>query len=189
MARHLSTALFDPRLSFDPGASLKQRRDGAFRNVGAAAVVLEDREDIDGTPDHRGNLPVIRGARRCNVLNDLASRGVINKRQHNAANRFLDDCSLASGGGLVADLFAIRGGSSNSFHEALVDQVDAIGRVRRMFRLLDLDGGSVIWWVVFDDQRLGDYDTLHRMREGTASGLFRAALTALDDYYNGSPER
>jgi hypothetical protein len=167
----------DPKLSFDPGPSLRQQRDGTLEGHGPGRVELID------VLDTKGNVTG-RGARRRNVLNDLLARGVIAKRQHDAATRFLDDCSLASGGGLVANFLAMPSASGPRSGLAEV-QTAAITRVRQIFHLLGLNNGTVFWWVVFDDKRLDDYDALHKIRKGTASTMFKLALTALDEHYHG----
>lgn len=166
---------FEPTLSFDPGPSVRQRTDGTLISRGPGAVELIDVTDAKGTVTGRG-------ARRKNVLNDLLAHSVITKRQYDAADRFLGDCSLASGGGLVANVLAMPAspGPRSGLPEA---QTAAITRVRQVFHLLGLNSGTVFWWVVFDDRRLGDYDAAHRQREGTASTMLKAALTALDEHY------
>jgi hypothetical protein len=172
-----SQQLIEPALSFDPGPSMRQRSDGTLISRGPGAVQL-----IDVT-DAKGNV-VGRGARRRNVLTDLFAHGVISKRQHDAANRFLDDCSLASGGGLVANFLAMptSPGPRSGLPET---QTMAITRVRQVFHLLGLNSGTVFWWVIFGDRRLGDYDAAHKVQNGTASRMFKDALTALDENYNG----
>lgn len=168
---------FEPNLSFDPGPSMRQRSDGTLISRGPGEVELIDVVDAKGAVTGRG-------ARRRNVLNDLRAHGVITKRQHDAAVRFLDDCSLASGGGLVANVLAMP--SSPGPRSGLPEvQTAAITRVRQVFHLLGLNSGTVFWWVVFDDRRLTEYDEAHKIREGTAGVLFKAALTGLDELYNG----
>jgi hypothetical protein len=173
--------LIDPVLSFDPGPSMRQRPDGTLISIGPGAVELEDRSEP-------GRDTRIRGAHRANVLDDLHARHVITKRQHDAAVRFLDDCSLASGGGMVADFMAVRSppGPRSGLPEV---QTDAIGRVNQVIRLLGLNDGTVFWWVVFKDRRLGEYDAKETQREGTAARMFRDALTALDEHYGKTDDR
>jgi hypothetical protein len=190
MAKRLqrSQQLIEPALSFDPGPSMRQRSDGTLVSHGPGKVELEYRPDIDRAPDSKANRPVVRGARRRNVLTDLFAHGVISKCQHDAANRFLDDCSLASGGGLVANFLAMptSPGPRSGLPET---QTTAITRVRQAFHLLGLNSGTVFWWVVFNDRRLGEYDTAHKQREGTAARMFKDALTALDEHFNGKSDR
>lgn len=175
--------LFDPLLSFDPGPSLKQNRSGELINKGAAEVILEDRADQDREPDAHGRRPVVRGARRRTALLDLYARGVISKRMHDAALRFLDDCSMASGGGLVANLMGVAGGGRRD--SLAPAQVDAIGRVRVVSHLLGLNTGTVFWRVVFEDRSLASCDAADHVREGMSCALLKEALWALYEHYNG----
>ena len=175
------TATFEPSLSFDPGPSMRQRTDGTLISRGPGAVVLVDVKDDKGAVTGRG-------ARRRNVLDDLLAHSAINKRQHDAANRFLDDCSMANGGGMVANLMATPSGSGprSGLPES---QTAAIARVRQVVNLLGLNTGTVFYWVVFEDRRLCDYDQAHRIRQGTASKMFKAALDGLDEHYHGKSGR
>jgi hypothetical protein len=66
-------------------------------------------------------------------------------------------------------------------------QTDAITRVNRVIHLLGLNAGTVFCWVLFDDRRLDEYDAKQTKRKGTAAKMFRDALTALDEFYNGKP--
>lgn len=179
--------LLDPVLTWDGGPALRQTTEGRLVSPrGPGQVVLEDRPDISATPDTRGNLPTVRGARRRTNLNDLISRGTITKRQHDAVIRFLDDCSLASGGGLVANMLGVP--SSPSPRAGLPEaQVSAIVRVRQVFHLLGLNSGTVFWCVVFEDWTLTAYDQRFRHRKGTGAEWFRAACTALDEHYDDNP--
>lgn len=189
MSRKPNPQLLDPALTWDGGPALRQTSDGRLVSPrGPGQVILEDRPDISATPDTKGNLPTVRGARRRTSLNDLVSRGTITKRQHDAAIRFLDDCSMASGGGLVANWLNIP--TSPSPRAGLPErQTDAIGRVRRVFHLLGLNSGTVFWCVVFDDWTLAAYDQRFRHRKGTAAEWFRGACTVLDEHYEGAPRK
>lgn len=173
--------LIDPVLSFDPGPSMRQKPDGTLVSTGPGEVVLEDRTEP-------GKDTRIRAARRANVLDDLHARSIITRRQYNAAIRFLDDCSLASGGGMVANLLAVRSppGPRAGLPET---QTDAITRVNQVIHLLGLNAGTVFCWVIFDDRRLGEYDAEKTQREGTAARMFRDALTALDEHYERTDDR
>lgn len=147
--------------------------------VGAARVVTEFRPD----PSITERKQLVRGARRANALSDLYARGVISKRQHDAAARLLDDCGLACGGGLVANLLATPGGGTPG--GATDAQMDALGRVRVVFQRLRIQRKTVTWWVLFEDGRLDAWDARYRIRKGTASTMFKEALTALDEFYHG----
>ena len=151
------TPMLDPVT--DLGPSMAPARDGRMRNWGGAAEVLvEDRPD----PSITDRTQLVRGARRRNVLDDLHSRGTISKRQYVAATRLLDDCSRASGGGLVANLFGAR--SDGAAGGAGLKQTPAIRwhqekpkhahreaggsrhRVPRKCRMLDYLGSRVERW-------------------------------------------
>lgn len=150
---------------------------------GAGDVVVEDRPDPLITDRHQ----TVSGARRRSAIRDLWRRDVIVNRQHHAAMRFLDDCSRASGGGLVANLFAARGGQPRSAlpHSQMV----AIGNVRRIFHLLGLNDGTVLWRVLFQDWSLDRFDEANKVRHGTGARLLKAALTALADHYDEHDEK
>jgi hypothetical protein len=60
---------------------------------GAAMIEVGSRYDPDITDRQR----LIRGARRRDVLLDLEARRVITKRMRDAAEQFLEDCSIAAG--------------------------------------------------------------------------------------------
>lgn len=162
-------------IDFGPSVTLDH---GIAVSSGAGVVDLEFRADPD-TP--KGAL--VRGARRRNVVGTLYARGSITKRHHDAVERFLDDCSLASGGGLVANL--MNAGRSSPLPRAGLPevQVAAAGRVREVVALLGLLRGSVMWWVVFECRGPGERDAQLRVREGTSSGLFREACEMLDSHY------
>lgn len=174
----------EPLLAFDPGPSMRQDRRGALVSRGPGAVVLEDRVDEAGNPDGRGNRPVVRGARRVfNTLPDLQERGTITKRMHDAAVRFMDDCSMASGGGLVANALAVRSGAGPS-PGLPMGQIEAIGRVRDTWRVVGTDAYAVVWWAVFDGRTLAAFDGAVKKRKGTGAELLRGSLERLCDLHD-----
>ena len=163
----------------DYGPALRPRADGRLVAWGgAAAIELETRDD----PSIVDRRRPVRGARRRDVLCDLQARRVITKRMRDAAEQFLDDCSIASGGS-AGDEIGMPGvqGPRVGLPER---QVRAITRINAVRLALGLNNGTVFWWVIFDNRSLGDYETSYRLRTGTASELLRAALTALDQHYH-----
>ena len=147
--------------------------------VGAASIVLETRPD----PTRTDRIHLVRGARRRTAIGDLYSRGSITKSMHDAVDRFLDDCSVASGGVGGSDYTGMP--SAPSSRVGLPErQVRAIGAVRRVFHLLGLHSCCVFWAVVFDNSTLREWEARSRVRNGSGVPLLRAALTALDDHYN-----
>lgn len=146
-------------------------------------MVVEDRPD----PDPSRRTPV-RGARRRDALHDLKAQGAITKRQFDATWRFIDDCSLASGGGLTANWLASPSG--NGPRAGLPEaQVAAITRVREVFHLLGLNTGTVFLRVILDDWALSRCDAVDRVRNGTSARLLCEAMDALDDHYHRGARR
>lgn len=168
----------------DLGPSLRRGTDGRMHAWGgAASVMVEDRPD----PDAARKTPV-RGARRRDALRDLYNADTITKRHYDACMRFLDDCSLASGGGLVANWLASPSG--NGPRAGLPEtQVSAITRVREAFHILGLNNGVVFWRVVLDDWSLNQCDATDRVRKGTSIRLLREAMHALDEHYHRGARR
>jgi hypothetical protein len=167
----------------DYGPSLRKGRDGRFRPWGGAVVLdIESRDDPD-------NLhAIVRGARRRDGLAELCTRRVITKRHVDAAEQFLDDCSLATG----ASACGITG--MPSVHGARAGlperQVAAITRINAVRLLLGLHSGTVFWWVVFGNGTVRDWEAAHKMRQGGAgTEMLRAALDALDAHYHGRSAR
>jgi hypothetical protein len=151
--------------------------------VGAAEIILETREDIDKKPDYYGNRPVVRGARRSTSLGDMLARRVINKRQHDAATRFLDALSLATGGSGGSTLDGVRTapGARTAMPER---QLNAITEVRRVMNRLGLHSDTVFWWVVVGNKTPTLFDREFRIREGTGADWLRASLDQLDGLYH-----
>ena len=171
-------------LASDLGPSVRRGRDGRLTFVGAARVILETREDIGRDPDRRGNRPVVRGARRHTSLGEMVARRVITKRHHDAAVRFLDALSVATGGSGGSFLDGVR--THPSARTAMPEkQVRAITEVRRVMARLGLNSETVFWWVVVGNKSPSDFDKRFRIREGTAANWLRASLDQLDALYNG----
>jgi len=152
--------------------------------VGAPEIILEDREDIERSADGRGNRPLTRGARRNTRVGEMWRRGAINKRQHDAAIRFLDDLSFAtggSGGTLLGAGVRVTSGGGMLIAER---QIDALERVRLISKRLRLHDNAVFWWVVIRDRSTAEFDRRFRKREGTGAEWLRESLTLLDALYN-----
>jgi hypothetical protein len=151
--------------------------------VGAAEIILEIREDIDREPDRRGNRPVVRGARRSTSLGEMLVRKVVTKRQHDAAVRFLDALSLATGGSgsCLGDGIRVAPGARTAMPER---QLNAITDVRRVMNRLGLNSDTVFWWVVVGNKSPTEFDRRFRIREGTGADWLRASLDQLDDLYH-----
>ena len=149
-------------------------------DVGASRdVVIEFRPDVDGNR-------LVRGARRRLVLRDMLRDGVVTKRQHDAAERFLDDLSVACGGGGTGNLGGVR--ATPGSREAVTPaQSAALRQVYRVVHLLGLNSATVFWWVVLSNGSLRGYEDRHQVRHGRAKVMLVAALDALDShYYAGS---
>lgn len=169
----------------DLGPSIRQRSDGRLVSRGPGAVTLEDRPDLDRAPDRSGNRPIVRGARRWCVLNDLAAGERITKRQHDAANRFLDDLCTAVGGSTSSIAGLLMGGVSGGEREHLSErQRRAIRAVSRVRLMLGLNADTVFWWVIIGNRPAADYETQHRLEHGLGLRWLRIALDALDLHYN-----
>lgn len=169
----------------DLGPSIRQRNDGRLVSRGPGVVVLEDRPDLDKDPDRSGNRPVVRGARRWCVLNDLAKGDRITKRQVDAANRFLDDLCTAVGGSSSSIAGLLAGGVSGGEREALSErQRRSIRTVQKVRLMLGLNADTVFWWVIIGNRSPADYETQHRLEHGLGLRWLRLALDALDQHYN-----
>lgn len=146
-------------------------------------VEIESRDDPDLTDRRR----IVRGARRRDALSDLEARKVISKRMRDAAEQFLEDCSIASGasGGDFPGMPSVPGPRSGLPER----QVGAITRVNHVRHLLGMNSGTVFWWVVFQNGSLRAYEDAHHMRNGAATKMLKAALDALDAHYQGDGVR
>ena len=169
-------ALVTPTLASDLGPSVMQRRDGTLVSRGPGAVDMEDRTDA------RGNVTG-RGARRRDVLRSLYSGGTLSKRMYDAAQAFIDDCSVASGGGLVANFLAISASASGPRSGLPDAQIDALTRVNRIRNHLGFNDGTVFWRVLFQNRSLADCDAEDRFEHGSAARSLKVTLAALDIWY------
>lgn len=162
----------------DFGPSLRKGRDGRLRTWGGAVEIEVESRDDPTVVDHR---QIVRGARRRNGLAELVSRRTITKRMLDAAEQFLDDCSIASGASAsgITGLPAVHG-SYNGFPDR---QLNAIRRVNTVRLLLGLNSTTVFWWVVFDNRGIREWEERHKEQAGVGSELLRSALEALDAHY------
>jgi hypothetical protein len=164
----------------DYGPSLRLSRDGRMKSFGGAAEIAVGYRDDPSVTDHR---QIVRGARRRDVLNDLEARHVITKRMRDAAERFLEDCSIACGSSGFDELgMPSVSGPRSGLPER---QVKAITRINVVRHLLGLNSGNVLWWVVFENNSVDAWEKRFRQRHGTGSDLLRRGLDALDEHYNG----
>src|SRR6185312_1311803 len=146
----------EPISDYGPGVSRTQ--DGRLVYHGSASVILEDRDDIERQPDRSGRLPVVRGARRSTTMIEMYNKRTINKAMYNAATRFLDDLSLAtggSGGTLGSDWIRVTPGSRDAMPER---QMLAIGRVRRIMNSMGMNSHTVFWWVIMGNRSCSAFD-------------------------------
>jgi hypothetical protein len=165
----------------DYGPSLRLGKDGRLRSWGGAVAVDIETRDDPTVADHRR---LVRGARRRDVLIDLQSRRVISKRHVDAAEQFLEDCSIASGS--TGGDWSGGGGSVAGPRAGLPErQVSAITRINHAALVLGLHDGTVFWWVVFQNGSIAAYEVANRLRSGSATDRLRRALTALDEHYHG----
>lgn len=168
----------------DYGPSVRRDRDGKLVSTGPASVIMEDRDDISARLNKEARRPVVRGARRWCTLDALEKDGVLDKRQVAAANRFLDDLSRAQGGSQASFLAIVVSGGAGM--GVLSDeQRKAIRRIMRVRLMLGLNPDTVTWWVVLDNRTPADFDTHFELMHGTGAKWLKAALTALDEHYNG----
>jgi hypothetical protein len=162
----------------DYGPGLHRAKSGRLTNWGGAAQVEVEYRDDPSVTDHR--RPV-RGSRRRHALFELLQHRVISKTMFDAAQQFLDDCSIASGGS-SADIGGMPyvSGPRTGLPER---QVNAITRINEVRHLLGLNDGTIFWWVVFNNGALDAYEARHRLRKGTAADLLRKGLDALEQHY------
>lgn len=180
--RAASAMAGDPVSDFGP--CVLRGKDGRMSYVGAPEIILENREDIDREPDRRGNRPIVRGARRSTTLGEMLARGVITKRMHDAATRFLDALSMAtggSGGSFLGEGIRVAPGSRTAMPER---QLRAITEVRRVLNRLGIHSDTVMWWVVVGNKSTAEFDRRFRLREGTGADWLRASLDQLDSLYH-----
>jgi hypothetical protein len=170
-------------MSSDFGPSVQRGKDGRMVYSGAPEIILENREDIDRNPDRHGNRPVVRGARRRTTLGEMLTRRVIDKRMHDAAVRFLDALSWATGGSgsCLGDGIRVAPGSRTAMPER---QLRAITEVRRVMAQMGLNTDTVFWWVVVGNKTPTEFDRRFRIREGTGAEWLRASLEQLDELYH-----
>jgi hypothetical protein len=180
----MTAATICRELARDFGPCVMRGKDGRMKFVGAPEIILEDREDIEKLPDARGNRPLTRGARRDTRVGEMWRRGVITKRMHDAAIRFLDDLSFATGGG-GASFGGVSIQVSPVSRIFITDAlIDAMERVRQVSERLRFHDNAVFWWVVIRDRSTAEFDRVFRKREGTGAEWLRESLTLLDELYN-----
>lgn len=176
MARRRSDLRLEAAADYGPGVI--RGKDGRMQYVGAADVIIENRPDPDPERKH-----LVRGARRSITIDELFDRKVINKAMRDAANRFLDDLSMAtSGGGAgIGDGIRVAPGSRDGMSER---QLLAITRVRRVMNLLGINSDCVFWWVIVGNKAPRQFDERFKLRNGTGADWLRQSLQALDNHYH-----
>lgn len=173
--RRANVAIAPAYIDLGPGLV----RDGKGRPRpwgGAADVEVVDRID----PDHPQRASV-KGARRRNAVAALLAAGSITKAHADAADRFLDDLSVATGSS-YAGFVGMPG--SGVRRDTMPDrQLRAIRRVYAIRHDLGLNDGTVFWWVVLDNGGIRAWEDRFRERHGDGLVMLKAALTALADWY------
>ncbi len=160
----------------DLGPGLVRDAKGRPRSWGGAAdVEVADRLD----PDHPHRAPV-KAARRRNAIAALLAAGSIDKPQASAADRFLDDLSLAQGSSQAGFLGIPASGSRKDYPEV---QLAAIRRVYAIRARLGLNDGTVIWWVVLGNKSVREWEDRFGHTHGEGMTLLRAGLDGLADWY------
>lgn len=170
-------------LAKDFGPCVMRGRDGRMKFVGAPEIMLEDREDIAFGADARGNRPLTRGARRATRIGEMYLRKALTKRMHDAAVRFLDDLSLATGGSGGSFGVSVRVSPRSRIMIADV-QLNAMTRIREVSDQLQLVDDVVFWWVVIQNKSTAEFDRTFHKREGTGAESLRTTLSLLDELYN-----
>lgn len=170
----------DGEQAADFGPSVVRGKDGRLTYQGAANVIIEYRPD----PAITGREQLIMAARRKNPLAGLLSHNVITKPMFDAANRLLDEMSIATGGSGGSTWTGIRvaPGSRDTMTER---QLTAIRRVNQVVSLLGLNSDTVLWWCLFrEDGTPSSFDKRFRLRNGTGADWLRRSLQALDNHFN-----
>ncbi len=179
--RKRTTGRIEPAVDYGP--TIQRHADGRTRmSAGAAAVEIEDR--IYHDPE-TGREISVRGARRRDTLRELYNAGRVPKYLYDACERFLEDCSIASGGSGPCMEFGVRvpAGPRSTFPER---QVLAISRVSTVCNRLGINSGTITWWVVFGNGGVREYEDRWRMRHGTGMPLLLGGLEVIDGFYNGT---
>lgn len=193
-SKHKETLTLDHVADYGP--SVRRDREGKFVSSGPGVVTMEDREDISATLNREARRPLVRGARRWDALRSLVKVNrdgkieddVITAHGYAAAIRFLDDCSRAQGGSQASFLAIVVSGGSGLTGPS-DDQQKALRAIMRVRLMLGLNPDTVFWQVVLENRTPDDFDTRFGLKHGTGAKWLKAALTALDEHYNGSSSR
>lgn len=160
----------------DLGPGLVRDGKGRPRPWGGAADV-EVVERVD--PDHP-NRAAVKGARRRNAIASLLAAASITKAQADAADRFLDDLSIAQGSSQAGFLGIPAAGSRADYPDR---QLAAIRRVYAIRGALGLNDGTVLWWVVLGNRSVRAWEDRFGHRHGHGLVLLCDALDGLADWY------
>lgn len=180
----MTAATICRELARDFGPCVIRGKDGRMKFTGAPEIILEDREDISMAANAQGNRPLTRGARRDTRVSEMRRRGAITKRMYDAAIRFLDDLSFATGGSGGSFLGACVRVTPGARLLVTDRQMDTMARIRRISDQLQLSDNAVFWWVVIRNRSTADFDRTFHKREGTGAEWLRESLTLLDELYN-----
>lgn len=159
------------------------RRDEGGRLVdwgGASNVEVTWRAD----PEYPDKYRPVRGSRRRHAIFDLLLRRVITKRMFDAAQQYLDDCSIATGGS-APESFGM-GGSSWPNAAMPERQLNAVTRVNEVHARFDMSVGTVFWWVVLNNGALTEFCSYRGIRNGSATDGLVGVLHELDEHYHRS---
>ena len=106
---------------------------------------------------------------------------------HHAAEQFMEDCSIATGATAAEEIgLSSLAGPRVGLPER---QVSALVRIMQARQAVDLERGTIFWHVLFENGSLGDFEEHNQLRNGTASGMLRNVLNALDEHYHRTMTR
>lgn len=161
----------------DYGPSFHRLPNGEVKRIaGAAEIIIADRPDPD-RPDRGRTPPMIRGARRYDGIQHLFGD---KSPEMQAAERFRDDCAVASGARsgsrAVVGVAAHSGGPSDAV-------MDALGRAGDAWHAMGASVSAVVAWVVLGNGSLASFEKAYQVRHGTGATKLREALDRLIAHY------
>jgi hypothetical protein len=145
---------------------------------GAAHVVIEDRRD-PARPDTGKTPPLVRGARRYDGIAKLFGA---RSPEHDAAERFRDDCAAATGA-RSAELTGARPAFDPSKITISQWQLDGQSRASAAWRAIGATCAGVAAWVVLGNGSLNGYADKRGIAKATARVWLDEALASLVDHY------
>ncbi len=164
----------------DYGPAFHRLSNGEIKRVaGAAEVEIADRPDPD-RPDRGRTPPVVRGARRYDGVQSMFGD---KSPEFKAAERFRDDCAIASGarpnaGGMLgaAGVASHSGGPSDAV-------LDALARVGDAWHAMGASLSAVVAWVILGNGSIATYERGYQLRHGAGSVQLRSAVERLMGHY------